>query len=65
MEDLYKGLENEVILVKSGLFQARSPCLGSVRQINSLVLTRLFQIDWLKVIFLGKAETVVRLGVKY
>lgn len=29
------------------------------------MLTRQFQIDWLKVTFLGEAETAVRLGIRY
>ena len=41
-----------VIPARSRLFQARSPSFGarreSVKEISSLVLTRKFQTDWLK-----------------
>ena len=53
---------------KKELFQARSPSFwgryGSMLQITSLVLTRKFQTDWLKVTVLGEAEIVVRLSIK-
>lgn len=35
-----------------------------MKEITSLSLTRSFQIDWLKVTFLGEVETVTRLGIK-
>lgn len=58
----------DVTPAKNGLFQARSPSFGgrqgSIRQMTSLVLTGLFQIDWLNVTFLGEAETAVRLGTE-
>lgn len=37
---------------------------GSIRQIDSLVLTKRFETDWLKAIFLGKDESAIRLGSK-
>ena len=50
------------------MFKARSTSFGGwkgfLEQITSLVLTRLFQIDWLKVTFLAEGETAVRLGIK-
>lgn len=54
--------------MKCGLFQAKSLSFrrmwGSMKEITSLSLTRSFQIDWLKVTFLGEVETVTRLGIK-
>ena len=38
---------------------------GSLRLNILLVLTRKFQAGWLKVTFLGKVETVLRLGSKF
>lgn len=37
---------------------------GSITQITSVVLTRTFQTDWLKITFLGEAETLVKLSIK-
>ena len=48
---------------KNGLFQTRSPSFGG-RQITSLVLTRKFKTNWLKVTFLDGAENAVRLSIK-
>lgn len=57
-----------VIPGKSGLFgQGLLPCgmAGSVSsKMTSLVLTREFQGDCLKIIFLGEAEATITLSVK-
>lgn len=53
---------------KKGLFQTRSPSFWgrqkSVWQTTSLMLAGKFQTDWLKVTFLGWAETAISLGIK-
>ena len=58
----------EVILAKSEMFQIESPSFGkrwwSIRQITSLVLTRYFQIDWLKITLPGEAEIAIWLCIK-
>lgn len=63
-----KGAEKRKFLTKSVLFQQGHPLLGeglgSIRQMTSLVPTRLFQMDWLKVVFLEEAETAIRLDIK-
>ena len=47
--------------ITSSFFEGRT---RSVRWIVSLVLIRKFRIDWLKVTFLGEAETATSLGSK-
>lgn len=61
---LLERRQKKTFLTKSRLFQARPPFFGgrraSIMQITSLVLIRTFQINWLKVTFLGEVETAIK-----
>lgn len=71
-EDFYRqkwaGIRKLVAKEKKELFQANHFPLGkgqgSVIQITSLVLIKKFQTDGFEVLFLGEAETALRLGIK-
>lgn len=64
MEGLYRQKEAGKLLTKSGVFQQSYLPLEegweSLEQITSLVLTRSFQINQLKVTALGEAETAIK-----